>query len=90
MVWPCRNSPPPPYRPSPTPSRRAVVEELGNGDRPVAELTRKLRISRPAVSRHLRLLRQAGLAGSQPVGARHLYRLRSDGAGAVRGYIQPV
>ena len=48
------------------PSRRAVVEELGNGDRPVAELTRKLRISQPAVSRHLRLLRQAGLADSQP------------------------
>jgi hypothetical protein len=33
MVWRCKNSPPPPYRPSPTPSRRAVVEELGNGDR---------------------------------------------------------
>jgi DNA-binding transcriptional ArsR family regulator len=66
------------------------VEELGNGDRPVAELTRKLRLSQPAVSRHLRLLRQAGLVDSQPVGARHLCRLRSDGAAAVRGYMQRV
>jgi DNA-binding transcriptional ArsR family regulator len=72
------------------PSRRAVVEELGNGDRPVAEPTRKLRISQPTVSRHLRLLRQAGLADSQAVGARHLYRLRSDGVGAVRGHIRRV
>ena len=69
------------------PGRRVIAEESGNGDRPAAELTRKPRISQPAVSPHLRLLRQAGLAGSQPVGARHLYRLRSDGAGAVRGYI---
>lgn len=72
------------------PDHRAIVEEPGNGDRPVAELTRKLRISHPAVSRHLRLLRQAGLAGSKPAGARHLYRLRHDGADAVRGYLQRV
>ena len=72
------------------PNRRAIVEELGNGERSVVELTRKLRISQPAVSRHLRLLRQAGLVDSQPEGARHLYRLRSDGADAVRSYMQRV
>jgi len=74
------------------PSRRAIVEQLGNGDRPVAELTRKLRISQPAVSRHLRLLRQAGLADSQPweraictgfaATAPTLSRRRAAGAGA--------
>ena len=65
MALRCKNSPPPPYRPSPTPAARAIVEELGNGDRRAAELTRKPRISQPTVPRHLRLLRQAG-PGRQP------------------------
>ena len=47
------------------PSRRVIAEESGNGDRPAAELTRKPRISQPAVPRHLRPLRQAG-PGRQP------------------------
>jgi len=67
------------------PNRRAIADELGNGDRPVAGPTRKLRVSQPAVSRHLRLLRQAGPADSQTVGARHLYRLRGDGDGTYSG-----
>ena len=60
MALRCKNSPPPPYRPSPTPAARAIVEELGNGDRRAAELTRKPRISQPAGARHLCRLRRDG------------------------------
>src|SRR5262249_25496589 len=69
-------------------NRRAIVEELRGGERSVVELTRRLQISQPAVSRHLRLLKQAGLVEDEAAGARRMYRLRADGALAVRAYIQ--
>jgi DNA-binding transcriptional ArsR family regulator len=71
-------------------NRRAIVEELGKGERSVVELTRRLRISQPAVSRHLRLLKQAGLVDEQPIGTKHMYRLRDEGVLAVRGYFEKV
>jgi DNA-binding transcriptional ArsR family regulator len=71
-------------------NRRAIVEELRGGERSVVELTRRLRISQPAVSRHLRLLKQAGLVEDEAAGARRLYRLRGEGAEAVRAYIEGV
>ena len=71
-------------------NRRAIVEELRDGERSVVELTRRLLISQPAVSRHLRLLKQAGLVEDEAAGARRMYRLRADGAQAVRAYIEGV
>ncbi len=71
-------------------NRRAILEELRGGERSVAELTRQLGISQPSVSRHLRLLRQAGLVEDEPDGARRLYRLRAEGAEAVRAYIESL
>jgi DNA-binding transcriptional ArsR family regulator len=71
-------------------NRRAILEELRDGERSVAELTRRLGISQPSVSRHLRLLRNAGLVEDEPDGARRLYRLRADGAEAVRAYIESL
>jgi len=71
-------------------NRRAIVEELRGGERSVVELTRRLQISQPAVSRHLRLLKQAGLVEDEAAGARNMYRLRADGALAVRAYIEGV
>jgi len=71
-------------------NRRAIVEELRGGERSVVELTRRLQISQPAVSRHLRLLKQAGLVEDEAAGARHMYRLRAEGARAVRAYIEGV
>jgi DNA-binding transcriptional ArsR family regulator len=71
-------------------NRRAIVEELRGGERSVVELTRRLQISQPAVSRHLRLLKQAGLVEGEADGARCLYRLRAEGAEAVRAYIEMV
>jgi DNA-binding transcriptional ArsR family regulator len=71
-------------------NRRAIVEELRGGERSVVELTRRLQISQPAVSRHLRLLKEAGLVEGEADGARCMYRLRADGAQAVRAYIEGV
>ena len=71
-------------------NRRAIVEELRDGERSVVELTRRLQISQPAVSRHLRLLKQAGLVEDEAAGARRMYRLRAEGAYAVRAYIEGV
>ena len=71
-------------------NRRAIVEELGRGERSVVELTRRLRISQPAVSRHLRLLREAGLVEEQPIGTKHIYHLRDEGVLAARAYFEEV
>src|SRR6516162_3946974 len=62
------------------PNRRAILEELGHGERSVAQLTRRVGISQPAVSRHLRLLKSAGLVDDYPDGAKNIYRLRREGA----------
>jgi DNA-binding transcriptional ArsR family regulator len=72
------------------PNRRAIVELLGSGGRSVRELADALPISRPAVSRHLRLLKEAGLVVEEPRGTRRIYRLHGEGVAAVRGYLERV
>ena len=72
------------------PHRRAIVELLRDGDRSVRELADALPISRPAVSRHLRLLKDAGLVTDRPEGTRRLYRLHDEGIEAVRRYLEEV
>lgn len=72
------------------PNRRAIVELLGSRERSVRELADGLPISRPAVSRHLRLLKQAGLVVEEPLGTRRVYRLHYQGVEAVRGYLERV
>jgi DNA-binding transcriptional ArsR family regulator len=72
------------------PNRRAIVELLGSGERSVQELADALPISRPAVSRHLRLLRTAGLVVEEPRGTRRIYRLHDEGVDAVRAYLERV
>jgi DNA-binding transcriptional ArsR family regulator len=73
------------------PHRRAIVELLaGGGDRSVQELADALPISRPAVSRHLRLLKEAGLVTDRAEGTRRLYRLHDEGIEAVRAYLEQV
>ena len=72
------------------PNRRAIVELLGDGERSVQELADALPISRPAVSRHLRLLKEAGLVREEPVGTRRIYRLHDEGILAVRTYLERV
>ena len=72
------------------PHRRTILELLGDGDRSVQELADALPISRPAVSRHLRLLREAGLVTDRAEGTRRLYRLHDEGPEAVRAYLEQV
>ena len=72
------------------PHRRTIVELLREGDRSVQELADRLPISRPAVSRHLRLLKEAGLVTDRPEGTRRLYRLHDEGPAAVRAYLEQV
>jgi DNA-binding transcriptional ArsR family regulator len=72
------------------PHRRAIVQLLGTGERSVHEVAAALPISRPAVSRHLRLLKDAGLVEEQPDGTRRIYRLRADGVAAVQAYLLQV
>jgi DNA-binding transcriptional ArsR family regulator len=69
------------------PTRRAIFERLGEGPSAVGELARELPVSRPAVSQHLRVLKEAGLVRDQRVGNRRLYRLDPDGVGALRAYL---
>jgi DNA-binding transcriptional ArsR family regulator len=66
------------------------VELLRERDRSVRELADHLPISRPAVSRHLRLLKDAGLVSDRPEGTRRLYRLHDEGIEAVRAYLEQV
>jgi DNA-binding transcriptional ArsR family regulator len=72
------------------PNRRAIVRLLGQGDRSVQEMADALPISRPAVSRHLRLLKEAGLVRDRPEGNRNLYRLHEEGFDQVRDYLEQV
>lgn len=72
------------------PNRRSIVELLGAGERSVREIADQLPISRPAVSRHLRLLKRAGLVVEQPRGTRRIYRLHDEGVSAVQAYLERV
>jgi DNA-binding transcriptional ArsR family regulator len=72
------------------PNRRAIVELLVGGGRSVRDIADSLPISRPAVSRHLRLLREAGLVTEEPRGTRRVYRLHAEGVRAVQAYLARV
>jgi DNA-binding transcriptional ArsR family regulator len=69
------------------PNRRAILQLLGEGPRSVGQLADELPISRPAVSRHLRLLREAGLVSEEARGTRNIYRLHDQGVEAVQAYL---
>jgi DNA-binding transcriptional ArsR family regulator len=57
------------------PTRRTIVERLRRGPAPVVEIATGLPVSRPAVSRHLRLMKEAGVVRMHTRGTRHLYEL---------------
>jgi DNA-binding transcriptional ArsR family regulator len=70
------------------PTRRAIFELLLDCPRPVVELAGELPVSRPAVSQHLRVLKNAGLVVDQPSGARRIYRVDPDGLAALRADLE--
>jgi DNA-binding transcriptional ArsR family regulator len=69
------------------PTRRAVFERLRRGARPVGEIARELPVSRPAVSQHLRVLKNAGLVGERRDGTRRYYGVNGDGLAELRSYL---
>jgi len=69
------------------PTRRAVFERLAAGPRAVGELAEGLPVSRPAVSQHLRVLKDAGLVVDRAVGTRRLYQANPEGLEVLRAYL---
>ena len=72
------------------PNRRAVLQIVAEGPYPVQAIADRLPISRPAVSRHLRLLKEAGLVTDDAVGTQRVYRLRAEGLDALRAYFEQL
>jgi DNA-binding transcriptional ArsR family regulator len=71
------------------PNRRRILDLLRQAERPVGELVAELRVSQPAVSKHLRVLRQAGLVDVRPDAQRRLYRVRPEPLRAIDDWLEP-
>jgi len=69
------------------PTRRAIFERLADRPRAVGDLARELPVSRPAVSQHLKVLKEAGLVMDRRAGNRRIYQLDPEGVGALRAYL---
>ena len=72
------------------PNRREILRLLSAGDKPVSAIAAAMPISRPAVSRHLRLLKDAGMVAEEAQGTRRVYHLRAEGLAAVQAYLEGV
>ena len=72
------------------PTRRAIVEALREAPQPVGSLARRVPVSRPAVSQHLKVLSDAGIVTAEPRGTRRIYRLAPDGLDALRRYLDAL
>jgi DNA-binding transcriptional ArsR family regulator len=68
------------------PTRRAIFERIAERPRPVGELARGLPVSRPAVSQHLKVLKDAGLVVDSATGTRRVYRVNPEALAALRAY----
>jgi DNA-binding transcriptional ArsR family regulator len=69
------------------PTRRTVFERLKSGPHAVAEIARGMPVSRPAVSQHLKVLKEAGLVADRPEGTRRVYYIDPNGLGALRQWL---
>ncbi|HEY5386138.1 MAG TPA: metalloregulator ArsR/SmtB family transcription factor, partial [Acidimicrobiales bacterium] len=69
------------------PTRRAIFEHLGEQPSAVVDLAARVPVSRPAVSQHLKVLKEAGLVRDTQVGTRRIYSLDPDGIAALRDYL---
>ena len=69
-------------------TRRAVLELVRSRERAVGEIARRLPVSRPAVSQHLRVLKEAGLVRDRQDGNRHLYSVDGRGLSALRRFLE--
>ena len=69
------------------PTRREVFERLADGPRAVGDLAQGLPVSRPAVSQHLKVLKEAGLVTDRADGARRVYQIDPKGLGQIRAWL---
>ena len=69
------------------PTRRAIVERLAERPAAVVDIARVLPVSRPAVSQHLKVLKDAGLVVDRPEANRRVYQLHPDGVVSLRAYL---
>ena len=69
------------------PTRQAILDRLSDGPRPVGELAAELPVSRPAVSQHLKVLKDVGLVLDRQVGTRRLYQVDTAGLAVLRTYL---
>ncbi len=69
------------------PTRRRIFERLRSGPAPVGIVARGLPVSRPAVSQHLKVLKEAGLVNDRPEGTRRVYYIDPDGLGELRAWL---
>jgi len=70
------------------PTRRAIFEQLAERPSAVVDLADRLPVSRPAVSQHLKMLREAGLVRDVQIGTRRVYSLDPDGLAGLRDYLE--
>jgi DNA-binding transcriptional ArsR family regulator len=68
-------------------TRRAILETLREGPKPVVEIARGLPVGRPAVSQHLKVLKESGLVSDRAVGTRRVYEINSEGLEEARRYL---
>ena len=72
------------------PTRMAIFQQLSSGPMPVNQLASMLPVTRPAVSQHLRVLKEAGLVVDTKAGTRRLYRLNPEGIARLRAHFDQV
>lgn len=69
------------------PTRLAVIERLRSGPQSVSQIAAGMPVSRPAVSQHLKALKDAGLVSDEPRGAARIYRIRAEGLRELRDWL---
>jgi DNA-binding transcriptional ArsR family regulator len=69
------------------PTRRRIFERLRSGPQAVGAIARRMPVSRPAVSQHLKVLKEAGLVADRPEGTRRVYYIDPNGLGALRAWV---
>lgn len=72
------------------PTRRELLQRIGHRPQPVVELCEGIPMSQPAISKHLRVLREAGLVALEKRGREHVYRLSPNGVDEIRAYVDSV
>jgi DNA-binding transcriptional ArsR family regulator len=72
------------------PMRQEILEKLRAGPRPVGEIAAGMAISRPAVSQHLKVLKESGLVAETRAGTRHYFAIAPEGIGPLRAYLDDL